>query len=598
MAEDVDAQVEALLRQHPGKAARVVPDAAALARALFYERHVDDVIVLRGGLKALGLEASVRRDVRAAARRGAGIAGFVRELGEEAVDRLDGRVYYWNTAGRERTLKRDRDGKLLRTLGEKLRSATDFDDPDAPPAERAVDGAEAGVAATGGLYIAELSRTRKRKHPCTLDERSRTLLSRDAQDVLSTAAVCAMPSWDRGHVFVGAAGTGSSVHVDQVNWSNLGKNFLGRKLLAVWPLGAESERVLSSWYRRLMRPAGAPTGPLPAEALAELEAACRVAIVEPGDVFVFSGANAHTTLCLPPAHQPLGAPAVAQPRATPRRAADGGRCGRGVSAQQLAQPAAQPEQQAARGARRGGGAQPTTRGATRQAREDAAAPPHARSEPCALPSASHAPRRAQAARARAATSAARAGPPAAAPARAAADVLNLTAYESFINLNAHNLRAFLQTGTAAHHPECAMCEDELLELKEDVAHRLHAALQLLSAHPGTGGADGRGGAGCGAAGGASARSTRRAQREVARLREPLLAAVHLLRSDDVISGRMRTLERRRLRGAQIAQPGSPAAGPSAPLATPDEHLGVTYSSAERGSCDAKGSVAPLSVMPS
>ena len=74
--------------------------------------------------------------------------------------------------------------------------------------------------------------------------------------------------YDEG-VFVGSRFCGSPLHVDQVSWSNIGKNFKGAKLLAIWEAG-EHPRIsvslppsllsllvaelhpTSLWYRRAL----------------------------------------------------------------------------------------------------------------------------------------------------------------------------------------------------------------------------------------------------------------------------------------------------------------------------------------------------------
>ena len=61
-----------------------------------------------------------------------------------------------------------------------------------------------------------------------------------------------LPMWDRGHGFVGTNGSGSILHVDQAWWSNVAKNFLGHKLVALWGPG-EAEPVLDACGGSLFR---------------------------------------------------------------------------------------------------------------------------------------------------------------------------------------------------------------------------------------------------------------------------------------------------------------------------------------------------------
>ena len=58
------------------------------------------------------------------------------------------------------------------------------------------------------------------------------------------------PQKDEGF-FVGSALSGSPVHVDQVQWSNIGKNYIGHKLLAIWKYGRESFPFLDRSLREM-----------------------------------------------------------------------------------------------------------------------------------------------------------------------------------------------------------------------------------------------------------------------------------------------------------------------------------------------------------
>ena len=139
--------------------------------------------------------------------------------------------------------------------------------------------------------MGELRRATKYRHPC--DERwTRTLLRRGVCDFVGKRRAMAMPYWDRYDegVFVGATFGGSPLHVDQILWSNAGKNLLGHKLLAIWPYGEASRSTFDEHHYRLFLP---PLRPSEAQAL---EACCSVALLGPGDVVVFHGGNAHMAL--------------------------------------------------------------------------------------------------------------------------------------------------------------------------------------------------------------------------------------------------------------------------------------------------------------
>jgi len=104
----------------------------------------------------------------------------------------------------------------------------------------------------------------------------------------------AMPYWDRYDegVFVGGRFGGSPMHVDQLIWSNVGKNFGGHKLLAIWPYGERGRDTFDEHVYSLFSP------PLSEAERAALLGARSVALVCPGDVFVFSGGNAHMALSI------------------------------------------------------------------------------------------------------------------------------------------------------------------------------------------------------------------------------------------------------------------------------------------------------------
>ena len=85
----------------------------------------------------------------------------------------------------------------------------------------------------------------------------------------------------------------------QVSWSNVGKNFHGSKLLAVWPSGEASQTVFDAHNYRLFVP---PLSPSEASAL---QSAARVALVRAGDLFIFSGGRAARWKMPAPGWRPL-----------------------------------------------------------------------------------------------------------------------------------------------------------------------------------------------------------------------------------------------------------------------------------------------------
>ena len=141
------------------------------------------------------------------------------------------------------------------------------------------------------MYLAEMRFTEKYRHAPS-GEWTKTLLTKDFRDhITSEEADCTAyyDRYDEG-VFVGGHESGSPLHVDQVSWSNVGKNFSGYKVMAVWKYGVESFSVLDKHLRQLF------VGELSEGQVAALHETCKLVLVSPGDVFVFSGANPHTVM--------------------------------------------------------------------------------------------------------------------------------------------------------------------------------------------------------------------------------------------------------------------------------------------------------------
>ncbi|CAE7206786.1 XRCC6 [Symbiodinium pilosum] len=91
-------------------------------------------------------------------------------------------------------------------------------------------------------------------------------------------------------LFIGGRGSGKGLHVDQVLWSNVGKQWRGYKLMVTWPAGAESTRHVRELPDAHFRP------PLGTAQLEALRSASRIALLRPGDLFICSGGVAHATI--------------------------------------------------------------------------------------------------------------------------------------------------------------------------------------------------------------------------------------------------------------------------------------------------------------
>jgi len=253
------------LLEDPAKQPRVVDDVAEFLAFVCYEDHSGaQMCVLRGGVRKLGLEGSLPpRFLRACARHTDAIDCTLEAVDWEDVwgrqEGLDGDVFWWPPGESRRKIVSggSLSGRLLRCRQQ---------------------AGERGLA-----YLAELSRDRKTPHHLT-GERCRVLTDRDVKDCVEGR----LPMWDRGHCFLGAEGAGSCMHVDQAWWSNVGKNFLGQKLVALWPPD-EAEAALRACGGELFR------RPLTPQQRSVLGKAARVALLGPGDVASFTGGLPHVT---------------------------------------------------------------------------------------------------------------------------------------------------------------------------------------------------------------------------------------------------------------------------------------------------------------
>ena len=204
----------------------VLHDVDAFERALLVGKHVDELIVLRHGIALFGHERAVPAELLEAATREGSTWAFLDALAQPTLAEMRGRVYCVQTSERDEfELKARADGAPLDTLLDKRRALAS----EHPRAD---------------VYLGELRRAAKYRHD--VDGRwAKTLLSRDVKDALGKRATDglpradALPYWDRYDegVFVGGRFGGSPMHVDQVHWSNVGKNFCGAKLLAIWRYG-------------------------------------------------------------------------------------------------------------------------------------------------------------------------------------------------------------------------------------------------------------------------------------------------------------------------------------------------------------------------
>mmetsp|Transcript_80095 Transcript_80095/g.141813 ORF Transcript_80095/g.141813 Transcript_80095/m.141813 type:complete len:424 (-) Transcript_80095:58-1329(-) len=246
------------------KQPEVVDDVSHFLSFVCYSDHSKaQMCVLRNGLEKLQLEDSLPRKFLELCAQHLDTVDCVLEAIDQEVggqgDGLDGDVFWWKQGECRR--KEERKGSMQSRLL-RCRSA---------------------AGESGLVYIAECSHDHKEPHPLS-GERSRTLTTKDVKDYAGGR----LPMWDRGHVFIGAEGAGSCMHVDQAWWSNICKNFLGTKLVALWDC-ARAEDALAACRGELFRK------PLTSKQRQVLCTATRFALLSPGDVACFSGGVPHVT---------------------------------------------------------------------------------------------------------------------------------------------------------------------------------------------------------------------------------------------------------------------------------------------------------------
>lgn len=266
------------LLQDPLRSPVYVSTAEEFLREVLVSEHLGNFIILPNGCELLGLheEDVMPSDLMEILRESTSVESFLRRLDadEKVLSRYKAGLEYIDKKGEQRlALPKER-----RNLAGRIKEIL-----------RLVDSKEADPQS---LYIAELRLLQDKKHPYN-GEKIKTVCRRDVKDILGPLATWSL-YWDRHDegVFIGNKFSGKGVHVDQVLWSNVGKNWRGYKLVAAWPKGAVSNRICRSFDDQLFSP------PLSEAKLAALREAVKVVLLRPGDVYFFSGGTAHTALCV------------------------------------------------------------------------------------------------------------------------------------------------------------------------------------------------------------------------------------------------------------------------------------------------------------
>lgn len=266
------------LLQDPRRQPRVLNTAGEFVKELLLGDHVEDFVVLPRGTELLDLsfQDSIPEDVRQCLHNCRSAHDFIARVLQrpEMLEKYRADVEYIDPNRQQRDILR----KDKLNLGKRIREALRM--------------AEAGEANPALLYVAEMRLQKETPHPIG-GENVKTICRRDMKDVLGPLGQWTL-YWDRYDegFFAGGRCSGKGLHVDQVLWSNVGRNYQGYKLLAAWPRGQVSKEVAMEFYDVLFAP------PLRPRELEALHKAAKVVLLRPGDVYMFSGGVAHTVICV------------------------------------------------------------------------------------------------------------------------------------------------------------------------------------------------------------------------------------------------------------------------------------------------------------
>ena len=110
------------LAEDASKAPTVLEDAAAFVDCLLWGKHVDDIVVLRGGVSKLSQDGALPDSVARAVRMQPDTRAFLGALDARLLESLRGRVYCTGADRREWELRKSKSGAPLDTLLEKRRA--------------------------------------------------------------------------------------------------------------------------------------------------------------------------------------------------------------------------------------------------------------------------------------------------------------------------------------------------------------------------------------------------------------------------------------------------------------------------------------------
>jgi len=266
------------LLEDPARQPRYVDSPHEFLRELLVGDHLEDFVILPNGTDLLefGLEDCLPAEICESLKECQNVHDFITHLRDRpgVVDKYRADIEYVDSNRQQRDILRKEKLNLGKRIDEALRMT------------------EEGVADPSALYVAELRQKVAAPHPIG-GEKVKTVVNRDVKDVLGPYAPWTL-YWDRYDegVFVGGRRSGKGVHIDQVLWFNVARNWRGHKLVAAWPKGEVSKQIGETFYDTLLSP------PLPEREIQALRKAAKVALLRPGDMYLFSGGIAHATLCV------------------------------------------------------------------------------------------------------------------------------------------------------------------------------------------------------------------------------------------------------------------------------------------------------------
>ncbi|CAE7739505.1 XRCC6 [Symbiodinium sp. CCMP2456] len=293
------------LLEDPRKQPRLIDSPEEFARALLLEDHLEDIVILQDGLKRAGLAESEALPPwlsKALDSADGSVLQCLRQLEPAELAAHKAALEFPDDRGVQReALPRPYPFCLWDddTGATKLPEASALPEAWRDLSQRLV-AAEAlkakGELDESHLYVCELRRLRKRTANdaaagCGCKEPTKSLSQRHARDWFGELSRWTLywNCYDDG-IFIGGRGSGKGLHVDQVLWSNIGKQWRGYKLMVTWPAGVESTHYVRELSDAHFRP------PLGEPQLRALRSASRIALLRPGDLFICSGGVAHATL--------------------------------------------------------------------------------------------------------------------------------------------------------------------------------------------------------------------------------------------------------------------------------------------------------------